>query len=80
MRLLPDLNPDTMLALQTIEFRGDWEQIYEDVVLAEPDVFVEVLRSFRDGDGHAFEYLWPDITAPASWCFVTGCGYECVDA
>lgn len=57
----PDLNPDTMLALQTIDFRGDWEQIYEDVVLAEPEVFVEVLGSFRDGDGHAFEYLWPDI-------------------
>jgi hypothetical protein len=57
----PDLDPDTVLALQTIDFRGDWDQIYEDVVLAEPDVFVEVLGRFRDGDGHAFENLWPQV-------------------
>jgi hypothetical protein len=57
----PDLDPDTMLALQTIDFRGDWDEIYEDVVLAEPDVFVEVLARFRDGDWHAFENLWPEV-------------------
>lgn len=56
----PDLDPDTMLALQTIDFRGDWDEIYEDIVLAEPDVFVEVLARFRDGDQHAFENLWPE--------------------
>jgi hypothetical protein len=57
----PDLEPDTMLALQTFDFRRDWEQVYEDVVLAEPDVFVEVLGRFRAGDNHAFEDLWPEI-------------------
>lgn len=57
----PDLDPDTMLALQTIDFRGDWDEVYEDVVLAEPDVFVEVLDRFRDGDQHAFENLWPEV-------------------
>ena len=56
-----DLDPDTMLALQTIDFRGDWNEIYEDVVLAEPDVFVEVLGRFREGDAHAFENLWPQL-------------------
>ena len=57
----PDLNPDTVLALQTLSFRGDWEQVYEDIVLSEPDVFVEALGRFRGGDSHAFEDLWPDI-------------------
>jgi KAP family P-loop domain len=57
----PDLDPDAVLALQTFDFRIDWERIYEDVVLAEPDVFAEVLRRYRSGDGHAFEDLWPDI-------------------
>jgi KAP family P-loop domain len=56
-----DLKPDTVLALQTVAFRGDWEQVYEDVVVAEPDVFVDALQHFRDGDNHAFEDLWPDI-------------------
>ena len=57
----PDLDPDTVLALQTIDFRSDWEKIYEDVVLAEPDVFAEILGDLRSGDSHAFEDLWPDI-------------------
>ena len=57
----PDLNPDTVLALQAIDFRSDWVQVYEDIVLAEPDVFVDALKRFRDGDRHAFEDLWPDI-------------------
>ena len=57
----PDLEPDTVLALQTLDFRTDWERIYEDVVLAEPDVFAEVLRRYRSGDNHAFEDLWPNL-------------------
>ena len=50
-----------MLALQTIDFRADWNQIYEDVLVAEPDVFVEVLTRFRKGDRHAFENVWPGV-------------------
>jgi hypothetical protein len=57
----PDLQPDTMLALQTIDFRSDWEQIYEEVVLAEPDVFVDALKSYRAGEDSAFEDIWPGI-------------------
>jgi energy-coupling factor transporter ATP-binding protein EcfA2 len=57
----PDLEPDTMLALQTIDFRSDWEQIYEGVVLAEPDVFVDTLKRFRSGEDTAFEDIWPDV-------------------
>jgi hypothetical protein len=57
----PDLDPNTMLALQTIDFRNDWKEIYEDVVLAEPDVFVEALGRYRKDDPYAFENLWPGI-------------------
>jgi energy-coupling factor transporter ATP-binding protein EcfA2 len=57
----PDLDADTTLALQTMDFRGDWERFYEEIVLAEPDVFVEILRSFRNGDDHAFEDVWPEV-------------------
>lgn len=57
----PDLEPDIMLALQTLDFRTDWEQVYEQVVLAEPDVFVEVLDRYRGGDDHAFDDVWPEL-------------------
>jgi hypothetical protein len=57
----PDLEPDIVLALQAIDFRGDWEKVYEDVILAEPDIFPDVLQRFRAGDNHAFEDLWPEI-------------------
>lgn len=57
----PDLNPDTVLALQAFGFRDDWEQVYEDIVLSEPDLFVEALGRFRGGDSHAFEDLWQNI-------------------
>jgi hypothetical protein len=57
----PELNPDTILALQTMDFRADWEQFYAEIVLAEPDVFVEILRSFRNHEDIAFEDVWPDV-------------------
>lgn len=57
----PDLEPDIMLALQTIDFRGDWEEFYEGVILAEPETFGRVLEDYRQGDDAAFEDLWPEI-------------------
>jgi hypothetical protein len=59
--IYPDLEADTALALQTMGFRGDWERFYEDIVAAEPDVFVEILRSFRGGEDSAFEDVWPEV-------------------
>jgi hypothetical protein len=56
-----DLEPNVTLALQTMDFRRDWERVYEDAVLAEPEIFVETLREFRAGNNHAFEDLWPQI-------------------
>lgn len=57
----PDLEADTALALQTMDFRGDWDRFYEEVVLAEPDVFTEILRSFRHGEDSAFDDVWPEV-------------------
>jgi hypothetical protein len=57
----PDLDPDIVLAVQTLDFRSDWKELYENAVLAEPEVFVEVLGRYRSGDAHAFEDLWPDV-------------------
>ena len=56
----PELNADCVLALQTLEFRRDWEEVY-DVLLAEPGDFLDALRRYRDGDTHAFENLWPHL-------------------
>ncbi|GIH95227.1 P-loop NTPase fold protein [Planobispora siamensis] len=56
----PKLDQDTVLALQTLEFRREWEEMY-DVVLAESDVFIDALGHYRTGDDSAFENLWPQL-------------------
>lgn len=57
----PDLDPGTVLALQTLDFRRDWEEA-SDLLLSEPEVFVDALRQYRDGDSRAFENIWPELT------------------
>jgi hypothetical protein len=57
----PDLKADVLLALQTIDFRPDWEKLY-DVLLAEPDVLVDALRRYRGSDIHAFKNIWPELS------------------
>jgi len=56
-----DLEPDVILALQTLDFRSDWERLYDDVILAEPDFAGAIIREFRTGNDNAFEDLWPTI-------------------
>lgn len=56
----PDLDPGTVLALQTLDFRRDWEEA-SDLLLSEPDVFVDALRQYRDGNSRAFENIWPEL-------------------
>lgn len=57
----PKLDQDTVLALQTLEFRRrDWEAVH-DIVLAESDVFLNALSHYRTGDDNAFENLWPQL-------------------
>jgi hypothetical protein len=57
----PDLDPGTVLALQTLDFRRDWEEA-SDLLLSEPDVFVDALRQYRDGNSRIFENIWPELT------------------
>jgi hypothetical protein len=57
-----ELDPDATLALQAIEFRGDWESFYDQVILSEPALFADALVKFRGGDDLIFEDLWPEIS------------------
>jgi hypothetical protein len=57
----PDLDSDAMLALQTLEFRVEWEVFCDSVVLAEPDIFSGAFGRFVAGDDHAFEDIWPEV-------------------
>jgi hypothetical protein len=56
----PELDPDTVLALQALDFRPDWEDVY-DMLLAQPNDFVDALGQYRGGDLHAFQNLWPTL-------------------
>ena len=57
----PDLDANVILALQTLAFRPDWERLYEEVILAEPDVAGTIIEQFRVGDDRAFDDLWPSL-------------------
>ena len=59
----PELDSDTVLALQTLAFRYDWESLY-DAILADSPLFVDILRRYRrsqERDESAFEDLSPDL-------------------
>jgi hypothetical protein len=55
-----DLDRDTLLAVQTLAFRYEWELLY-DVLLADSSLFVDALRRYRNGEEHALEDLSPDL-------------------
>jgi hypothetical protein len=60
----PDLDPDTVLALQTLAFRYDWAEFY-DAILTDSALFVDALRHYRQGqDGRSFPFedLAPGLT------------------
>jgi hypothetical protein len=44
-----------------MDFRTDWEVLYDSVVVGEPEIFSAALGRFVTGDDHAFEDLWPEI-------------------
>jgi len=57
----PDLDPDTVLALQTLAFRHDWAEFYE-AILADSALFVDALRRYRRSQGSdhfSFEDMAP---------------------
>jgi hypothetical protein len=60
----PNLDPDTVLALQTLAFRHDWAEFYE-AILADSALFVDALRRYRRGQGSdhfSFEDLAPGLS------------------
>lgn len=57
----PELDPDTVLALQTIAFRYDWQALY-DGILADSALFVDALRRYRRGE-ELGESTFEDISA-----------------
>lgn len=64
----PDLRRDTILALQTLAFRDEWEGLY-DALLTDTDMFAEVLERYRvaDDSEQAFADLAPglDVLPPS---------------
>lgn len=56
----PKLNRDTILALQTLAFRNEWEDLY-DVIHTDSGLFLDALRRYRTGDDSAFEDLSQDL-------------------
>lgn len=52
-KVRPGLRPDVIVVLQTIGFRSDWRLLY-DLLVAEPELFLDALERFRNGDESAF--------------------------
>ena len=59
-RTRPDLDPEVVLCLQTMEFRADWKDAY-DTLLSEREVFVDALVQELGGGPGAVENLWPEL-------------------
>ena len=57
----PELDPDTILAMQTLLFRYEWNLLYN-TILIDSALFVETLSSFRGGEDSAFKDLSPELT------------------
>lgn len=60
MKTRPMLQPDVVLAMQTLAFRSEWGRTYE-ALSAEPDAFVDAVRRQLEGDPNAVESLWPEL-------------------
>lgn len=56
----PELDPNVILALQTLAFRRDWEDAY-DAINSDSELFIGALRSYRDGYNAAFEDTLPGL-------------------
>jgi hypothetical protein len=65
MLVRPELDPSTVLALQTIAFRYDWEALY-DGILADSALFIDALSRYRRSDElseSTFDDLSPRLEA-----------------
>jgi hypothetical protein len=60
MLIRPGLDADTVLALQTIAFRYDWEALY-DGIIADSALFIDALRRYTQGEERG-ESTFDDIS------------------
>jgi ABC-type dipeptide/oligopeptide/nickel transport system ATPase component len=65
----PSLDPDTLLAVQTVLFRDDWEPARVGL-LTHGDVFLDAVRRRIDGNRTAIENFWPELGAIPESFFV----------
>ena len=56
----PELDPDTVLALQTLVFRYEWNSLY-DAIFTDSALFLRTLGQFKGGEDSAFKDLSPDL-------------------
>jgi hypothetical protein len=59
MMVRPQLDRDTVLAVQTLVFRDDWS-LYE-ILREETDALPGAIKGYRDGEATALVDLWPEI-------------------
>jgi hypothetical protein len=70
MLVRPGLNRDTVLPLQTMVFRMDWEVAYS-ALLADSEVFRDAVSRYRAGADEAIEDVWPrDARTPMPADFI----------
>jgi len=60
MKIRPYLDPDVVLAMQSLDFRDDWDEAYA-ALLAEPEAFADAMRRQLAGTAGAVEDLWPEL-------------------
>jgi hypothetical protein len=63
MLVRPGLNRDTVLPLQTMVFRSDWE-VAHGALLADSEIFRDAVKRYRDGADEAIEDVWPRDARP----------------
>jgi hypothetical protein len=56
----PELDPDTVLALQTLVFRYEWKLLYN-AIFTDSALFMRALGEFRGGEDSAFKDLSPGL-------------------
>jgi RecA/RadA recombinase len=61
MKISPHLDPDVVLALQTIKARSDWDVVHQ-AIGAYRDEFVTALQKRLSGDTRALAFLDPELT------------------
>ena len=59
----PELDPDTVLAVQTLAFRYEWRSFYS-AMLTDSAKFIQMLRLYREGVNGAFGALSSELLSP----------------